>query len=110
VQGVIEGSIFNWARLKKIDPTFVHVAPSPDYLAIIPILMTSEPGDTVLDIFSGSGTFLDTAIWLGRNAVGYDTDPKSISFAHKRLMLAAEESIPTSELRKIEVLYFSRAA
>lgn len=110
VQGIIEGSIFNWTKLRKIDPNYIHVAPSPDYLAIIPILMTTDPGDTVLDVFSGSGTFLDTAIRLGRNGVGYDTDPKSIEFSKKRLTRALEEEIPGEELRRIESHYFIQAA
>lgn len=110
VQGIIEGSIFNWSKLRKIDPNYVHVAPSPDYLAIIPILMTTDPGDTVLDIFSGSGTFLDTALRLGRNGVGYDTDPKSIEFADKRLTQALNEEIPSEELHKIESQYFKNVA
>ncbi|MFC0263827.1 DNA methyltransferase [Fontibacter flavus] len=110
VQGIIEGSIFNWSKLKKIDPNYIHVAPSPDYLAIIPILMTTDPGDIVMDAFSGSGTFLDTAIRLGRNGVGYDTDPKSIEFSKKRLNHALEEEIPGEELHRIENQYFKNAA
>lgn len=110
VQGVIEGSSFNWSKLRKIDPDFVHLAPAPDYLAIIPILMTTDVGDTVLDIFNGSGTFLETAIQLGRNGVGYDTDPKSIEFSKKRLTRALKEEISSEELSHIESQYFLNAA
>ncbi|WP_168171965.1 site-specific DNA-methyltransferase [Algoriphagus sp. A40] len=110
VQGVIEGCAFNWSKLKKIDPTFIHVAPAPDYLPIIPILMTTDVGDTVLDIFSGSGTFLDTALRLGRNGVGFDTDPNSIKFSEKRLVLALKEEISIDELYRIESQYFLNAA
>ena len=35
----------------------------------------SEPGDTVADIFCGSGTTLVEALLLGRNAVGFDANP-----------------------------------
>ncbi len=110
VQGIIEGSSFNWSKLRKIDPDFVHLAPAPDYLAIIPILMTTDPGDSVLDIFCGSGTFLATAIHLGRNGVGYDTDPKSIQFSKKRLTRALNDEISNEELIHIESQYFLNAA
>jgi DNA modification methylase len=110
VESIIEGTTFDWAKMRKIDPTFVHVAPAPDYLAIIPIMMTTDIGDTVLDIFCGSGTFLDTSITLGRNGVGYDTDPGSIEFSRKRLVRAIGEQIPTEELNRIESQYFLKAA
>ena len=37
--------------------------------------LASEPGDTVLDPFCGSGTTLVEALAAGRNAVGTDVDP-----------------------------------
>lgn len=110
IEGIIEGSIFNWSKLRKIDPDFIHLAPAPDYLAIIPILMTTEIGDTVLDIFSGSGTFIETALKLGRNGVGFDTDPKSIEFSKKRLIKALDGEILHSNLRSIETNYFKKSA
>jgi site-specific DNA-methyltransferase (adenine-specific) len=110
IQNFIEGAAFNWSKLRKIDPTFSHLAPAPDYLAVIPILMTTDVGDTVLDIFSGSGTFLDTALTLGRNGVGYDTDPRSIKFSQKRLKLALEEEVLNEDLDLIESQYFRNVA
>ena len=38
----------------------------------------SKPGDTVLDLFCGSGGVLTEALILGRNAIGVDINP----FAH----------------------------
>ncbi len=96
VQGVIEGASFNWAELKKIDPNFKHLAPFPAYLPILPILMTSKIGDTVLDIFMGTGTTAEVALQLGRNAIGYDTDPASIEFSKKRLELV-EQNLPSND-------------
>ncbi|WP_289031091.1 DNA methyltransferase [uncultured Algoriphagus sp.] len=110
VQNVIEGAAFNWSKLRKIDPTFSHLAPAPDYLAVIPILMTSDPGDWILDIFNGSGSFLETSLLMGRNGVGFDTDPKSIEFSRKRLGLAIKDGIDKEDLRKIESEYFINAA
>jgi site-specific DNA-methyltransferase (adenine-specific) len=110
IEGIIQGSIFNWAKLRSVDPDFNHLAPAPDYLAIIPILMTTDIGDTVLDIFCGSGTFIETALKLGRNGVGYDTDPKSIVFSEKRLHKALKDEVSFEELVEVESQYFKNVA
>jgi DNA modification methylase len=109
VQGVIEGASFNWSELRKIDPNFNHLAPFPAYLPILPILMTSKIGDTVLDIFSGTGTTAEVALQLGRNAIGYDTDPVSIEFSKKRLELV-EQNLPSiDEITDFENEYMTAA-
>jgi DNA modification methylase len=109
VQGVIEGASFNWSDLRKIDPDFNHLAPFPAYLPILPILMTSKIGDTVLDIFSGTGTTAEVALQLGRNAIGYDTDPVSIEFSKKRLDLV-EQNLPSiDEITDFENEYMTAA-
>ena len=109
VQGVIEGAAFNWAEVRKIDPTFNHLAPVPAYLPILPILMTSKIGDTVLDIFLGTGTTAEVALQLGRNAIGYDTDPVSIEFSKKRLDLV-ELNLPSqAEISEFENQYMTAA-
>ena len=38
-------------------------------------------------MFSGSGQGILSAIRNGRNAIGYDVDPVSIEFTHKRLQV-----------------------
>ncbi len=109
VKGVIIGAAFNWAELHKIDPAYKHLAPFPAYLPILPILMTSKIGDTVLDIFSGTGTTAEVALQLGRNAIGYDTDPASIEFSKKRLDLV-EQNLPSKdEISDFENEYMTAA-
>jgi site-specific DNA-methyltransferase (adenine-specific) len=49
-----------------------HPAPFPEALARDHILSWSNPGDTVLDPFAGSGTTLKMAKMLGRKAIGID--------------------------------------
>ena len=109
VQGVIEGAAFNWAELRKIDPNFNHLAPFPAYLPILPILMTSKIGDTVLDIFLGTGTTAEVALQLGRNAIGYDTDPVSIEFSKKRLNLVELKLPSHDEISEFENQYMTAA-
>ena len=45
------------------------------------IAMTTNPGDTVLDVFAGSGTTLITAHKLGRNWIGCDTSEEGCTIA-----------------------------
>ena len=111
VQGVIEGASFNWSELRKIDPNFTHLAPYPAYLPILPILMTSRAGvgDVVLDVFTGTSTTAEVALQLGRNAIGYDTDPVSIEFSKKRLDLV-EQNLPSiDEITDFENEYMTAA-
>jgi DNA modification methylase len=71
--------------------------------------MTSKIGDTVLDIFSGTGTTAEVALQLGRNAIGYDTDPASIEFSQKRLDLV-EQNLPSiDEITDFENEYMTAA-
>ena len=85
ITNVITTPVFNHNEYKDIDPSFKHDAPSPKKLYEIFIETYSNPSDTFLDIFCGSGQGLDVALSNGRNAIGYDIDPLSIEFCEKRL-------------------------
>ena len=54
------------------------------------ILRYSNPGDWVLDQFMGSGTTLVEAKLLGRNAVGVDINPQSVSISETNLQFQCE--------------------
>lgn len=62
-----------------------HPAPFPLEIPRRLIQMFSFMGDTVLDPFVGSGTTVQAAIQLGRNAIGGDIDPSYVSMAKTRL-------------------------
>jgi site-specific DNA-methyltransferase (adenine-specific) len=51
------------------------------------ILLSTEPGDLVLDPFCGSGTTLVAAKLLSRNAIGVDVSGEAIALTQKRLGL-----------------------
>jgi DNA modification methylase len=105
VAKIIETSVYNWAELKEIDPKYRHLAPFPEVLPLLPILMTTKPGDTVLDVYSGTGTSASVAVALGRNAIGFDTDTESHEFSIKRLTLV-EKTLPSvQELSNLENEY-----
>lgn len=85
ITNVITTPVFNSKELKEIDPEFRHDAPCPLSIYEDIILAYSNPGEIVFDGFCGSGTGLDCALSKGRSAIGYDVDPESIKFCHKRL-------------------------
>lgn len=49
------------------------------------ITNSSNPGDTVLDCFAGSGSTLVAAKNLGRNYIGFEIEPKWVQVAQNRL-------------------------
>ena len=62
-----------------------HPATFPDDLARRHIVSWSNPGDVVLDPFSGSGTTCKCAKELNRNFVGIEVEPKYCAIAEARL-------------------------
>ncbi|MCE4566045.1 ParB N-terminal domain-containing protein [Maribellus sp. CM-23] len=102
VKNVIEANGFRWDELKEIDPNFRHLAPFPYYITLLPILMCSKIGDTVLDIFSGTGTTAAVALQLGRKAIGFDIDKVSHEFAAKRLNMVEQNLPELNEIQKLE--------
>ncbi|WP_455950276.1 TRM11 family SAM-dependent methyltransferase [Eubacterium sp.] len=54
------------------------------------ILRYSNPGEWILDQFMGSGTTLVEAKLLGRNAVGVDINPHSVSISETNLKFQCE--------------------
>ncbi len=62
-----------------------HLTPKPlDLLAHL-IELFSEPGQTVLDPFLGSGSTAVAAVRTGRACVGFDINPDYIAIARQRL-------------------------
>jgi DNA modification methylase len=96
VKRVLHANGFNWSELKDVDPNFRHMAPFPSVIPLVPILLTTKIGDTVLDIYNGTSTTTAVALQLGRKVIGYDTDTESHLFAAKRLRLV-EEYLPTNK-------------
>lgn len=96
VNQVLHANGFNWSELKDVDPKFRHLAPYPSVIPLLPILLTTRIGDTVLDIYNGTSTTTAVALQLGRKVIGYDTDTESHLFAEKRLRLV-EENLPTNQ-------------
>ncbi len=58
------------------------------------IRVHSDPGDTVLDFFAGSGTTGEAAARLGRDCILVDNSPEAIRVMETRLGASAERSAP----------------
>jgi site-specific DNA-methyltransferase (adenine-specific) len=67
-----------------------HPTQKPEALAERIILASSNKGDRVLDLFSGSGTISVIAKRLGREFVGIEMNPEYVRYAMKRLATVDE--------------------
>ncbi len=72
---------------KRRDP---HPCQLPIHLMERLILMTTDPGDVVLDPFLGTGTTAIAARALGRYCVGIDIDSEYISIARRKVEATEE--------------------
>lgn len=68
-----------------------HPAPYPESLAGDHILSWSNPGDTVLDPMTGSGTTGKMAVKYNRNFIGIEIDPQYFAIAQKRVHDAEQQ-------------------
>jgi len=65
--------------------------PTEKPLALMEELITlfTNPGDTILDPFMGSGTTVEAAIRTGRRAIGIEIDRECFDMAERRIQYAA---------------------
>ena len=62
-----------------------HTAGFPLSVPLIAVMLTTRPGDLVLDVFSGTATTGEVALELGRRYVGYEINPEYIKGSIVRL-------------------------
>lgn len=67
-----------------------HPTEKPLAFIELMIAVSSNPGDLVVDPFMGSGTTAVACRRLGRNFLGFETNPEYIKMAEDRLKHAAE--------------------
>jgi hypothetical protein len=83
-RGVVSGLTHDFYRYPaRFSPLFARAA----------IELFTEPGDTVLDPFSGSSTSLVEALANGRNAVGADINQLAIFLAKVKTLLLGDDEI-----------------
>jgi hypothetical protein len=66
-----------------------HPCPKPESLMLEIVRQFTDPGETILDPFMGSGTTLVAAKRLGRKAIGIELNEKYCEIAAKRLAQGA---------------------
>jgi len=79
------GIRFNVWEVPPIKQDMGHPAPFPEDLARDHIASWSNPGDLVLDPFSGSGTTAKAAKALERNFIGLEVNPEYCAIAEQRI-------------------------
>lgn len=84
VAGAVQG---NWTECEGND----HPCPKPEVLMEKLIGDFTDPGETILDPFMGSGTTGVAAIRLGRNFIGWERDEKYFAIAKRRIENAREQ-------------------
>ncbi len=72
-------------RLKDDEGQKLHPTQKPEALLYRVIMSSTNPGDTVLDPFFGTGTTGAVAKKLGRNWIGIDREEEYIKYARKRI-------------------------
>ena len=89
-----------WEFPRVTTKAMLHPTQKPVDLVRRAIEASSEPGDLVVDPFSGSGTTGEAAVACGRRVLLGDIDPAMVRMTKRRLGLAVEEE---PEPPKIEI-------
>ena len=71
-----------------------HPAEKPESLLTRIIAIGSQPGDTILDPFMGSGTTGVVSARMGRHFIGFEADPDYYDIAGKRIELSHKPALP----------------
>jgi len=75
-----------------------HSATFPLSVGILMVLLTSKPGDLVVDPFNGSGSVGEVCRYSGRNYVGYELNPQFVMATDVRM-----KNIEYSVMSPIEI-------
>jgi len=85
--------IFSYPRAAMLKENGLHPTQKPIALMKWCIEMFTNPGDTVLDCFVGSGTTGVACVQLNRNFIGIEIDPTYYAIAEKRIAQAQRQII-----------------
>lgn len=95
-----EESLCSGSERIKIDGKKSHSTQKPEALLYRIILSASNPGDVILDPFSGSGTTCAVAKKLHRHWIGIEQDEGYISISQNRINQIVPELEDDTELRE----------
>jgi DNA modification methylase len=80
-------------QCKKRGFYLTHNAAFPITIPLISILTTSKVGDTILDIYSGTGTTGEAALATKRKYIGYEIKPEFVIGSEVRLSSFKEKEV-----------------
>ena len=82
-----------WMGMLRDSEVKEHYHPTQKPVALLRwcIEMSSNPGDTILDPFMGSGTTGVACVQTGRNFIGIEIEPKYFAIAEKRIAEARQQ-------------------
>ncbi len=86
------------AERLKVEGKKAHATQKPEALLYRVLSSSSNPGDVVLDPFSGSGTTAAVARKLGRRFIAIEREPAYVALGEARVA-AVTESVPPALLR-----------
>ena len=78
-------------KINRVGSKRDHPTEKPVELMRELILKSTNPGDTMLDPFMGSGTTIIAAIQTGRNAIGIEIDERYFAIAQRRIKDALQQ-------------------
>ena len=91
IDAKIPAKVFRYSIHKHNHTEKYHPTQKPVALMEWCILLTTSPGDTILDPFMGSGTTGVACVQTGRNFIGIEIDERYFSIAQKRIKDALQQ-------------------
>lgn len=79
----------------------LHSWQKPDDLAQQLILHSTKPGETLLDPFAGTGTFVAAAAMLGRKAIACDINPDMLALCQQRGLSLTTTDVSVEEVNHV---------
>lgn len=87
IEAGFSARLYDWWEINQVKNVSKrenpHPCPIPYELAVRIILISTEPGDLIIDPFAGSGTIIKAALDNKRRAIGFEIDPIYADYAKK---------------------------
>ena len=80
-----------------------HFNPLPPKLVERILLLTTDPGDVVLDPFAGSGVALAVADFMGRRWIGFELNPKYVASFYEHTLPEISKEMANGKNKQDEV-------
>jgi DNA modification methylase len=88
--GKTGAKLYDWWEINQVKNVSKekteHPCQIPEEVIRRIILITAKPGDTIIDVFAGSGTTLKVANELRFDTIGYETDEKYCDIMAERVL------------------------